>query len=515
MTNSQPAPASPTLAAFVSEIQQTLGENAITLADAAIDRYGEHTLPAPDIPPGAIAYPRSTEDVQKLVQAANRHRVPLFPISGGQNIGLGTKAPVRSGQVVVDLGRHMNRVITVNDDLGYCVIEPGVTFQSMYDELQRRQSRLMMSPTAGPPQGSVLGNALDKGGGGGANADHFGNVCGMEIVLGNGEIIRTGDGGLLADEHLNWHVSKYSFGPALDGLFTQSNFGIVTRMGVWMSPRPPHIETFFFTFQDDDDLGEIVDLIRPLKQSGFVPTQIRATNDLYLISTAAQHPEYAQTGGKCQISDEARRELQRQFGLGSWTVSGALFGANQAAVQPQLERIRAHFTRSGKGRYIPPEEAETISPLHIGYLNYNGIPGEGELRMLSWRPGGGTSWFLPGTPMIGQVANDFQKLSRAICRDHGLEYMVSNVCGPRFARGVHTLIFNRQNPEEAARADACYRAMSDAFAKRGVFVGRAPTLYQQFHQDQRMPAIVEACNAIKRALDPNGVIAPGKYGIDV
>ncbi|MGE4339347.1 MAG: FAD-binding oxidoreductase [Pigmentiphaga sp.] len=502
------------LTAFVADVRQQLGDDAITLAEAALDRYGEHTLPAADFRPGAIAYPRSTEQVQTLVQAANRHRVPLFPISSGQNIGLGSKAPVRPGQVVVDLGRHMNRVLEVNDELGYCVVEPGVTFQAMYDELQRRQSRLMMSPTAGPPQGSLLGNALDKGGGGGASSDHFGNACGMEIVLGNGEIIRTGDGSLEAEEHLNWHVSKYSFGPALDGLFTQSNYGIVTRMGVWMTPRPPHVETFFFTFPDDDDLGEIVDLIRPLKQAGFVPTQIRATNDLYLISSATQHPEYARTSGREQISDAARHELQRQFGLGSWTISGAFFGASAAAVQPQLERLRAHFTRSGKGRYISSEEAQTIAPLHIATLNYNGIPGEGELRMLAWRPGGGTSWFLPGTPLIGKVANEFQRLSRAICRDHGLEYMVSNVCGPRFARGVHTLVYNRQNPEEAKRADDCYRAMSEAFAKRGVFVGRAPTLYQGYHQSQRMPALVEACDAIKRALDPNGVIAPGKYGID-
>ena len=56
--------------------------------------------------------------------------------------------------------------------------------------------------------------------------------------------------------------------------------------------------------------------------------------------------------------------------------------------------------------------------------------------------------------------------------------------------------------------------MADAFARRGIFVGRAPTLYQGYHQERRMPALVDACNAIKRALDPNGVIAPGKYGIE-
>src|SRR5690606_38340327 len=191
-------------------------------------------------------------DVQILVRAANRFRVPLFPISTGQNVGLGSRSPIRAGQVVVDLGRYMNRVLEVDETLGYCEVEPGVTFQALYDELRKRDSGLMMSPTAGPPHGSVLGNALDKGGGGGAASDHFGMICGMEIVLGNGEIIRTGDGSLDASEHLNWHVSKYSFGPALDGLFTQSNYGVVTRAGVWLMMRPPHIEPFFFSVTEND-----------------------------------------------------------------------------------------------------------------------------------------------------------------------------------------------------------------------------------------------------------------------
>jgi 4-cresol dehydrogenase (hydroxylating) len=56
--------------------------------------------------------------------------------------------------------------------------------------------------------------------------------------------------------------------------------------------------------------------------------------------------------------------------------------------------------------------------------------------------------------------------------------------------------------------------MSEAFRKHGIFVGRAPTSYQSFHQAQRTPEIVKATAAIKAALDPNGIIAPGRYGIE-
>src|SRR5215472_19290912 len=98
-----------------------------------------------------------------------------------------------------------------------------------------RGNKLMLDVTSGPPQGGMIGNALDKGAGYTPYFDHFGFSCGMD-----------------------------SFGPILDGLFTQSNFGIVTRMGVWLLPRPPAVQSFHFVFPDDDDLEEIIELARPM-----------------------------------------------------------------------------------------------------------------------------------------------------------------------------------------------------------------------------------------------------------
>ncbi len=91
--------------------------------------------------------------------------------------------------------------------------------------------------------------------------------------------------------------------------------------------------------------------------------------------------------------------------------------------------------------------------------------------------------------------------------------MVSDVCGPRYARSIHALIFDRTDPDEPKRADACYRALVEAFRRHGISVGRAPTDYQAMHQSHRTPAFRAACDAIKAALDPNGIIAPGRYGI--
>jgi 4-cresol dehydrogenase (hydroxylating) flavoprotein subunit len=65
----------------------------------------------------------------------------------------------------------------------------------------------------------------------------------------------------------------------------------------------------------------------------------------------------------------------------------------------------------------------------------------------------------------------------------------------------------------SARADACYRKMSEEVGARSIFVGRAPVDYRDLRMRQAMPAFRDACAGIKVALDPNGVIAPGRYGI--
>lgn len=500
-------------AAFLDAVAKSLGETIVDRREAERMAVGRHTLPGPDLPPPGILYPASTADVQTIVKLANEFHVPLFPVSTGWNLGIGSRAPMNAGQVVVALGQRMNRIIEINDDLSYAVVEPGVSFNMMYEELNRRGSTLMMSPTAGPPDGSILGNAIDKGGGAGPLASHFDNLCGMEVVLGNGDIIRTGDGGIDSDTHPNWHVTKYSFGPALDGLFTQSNYGIITRAGIWMMQRPMHVRMFFFTFPNDDDLGEIIELVRPLKAAGVVPTQIRATNDLYLLSSQERHPRHGLAGKRTALADGERAELRKKHGIGSWTVSGALYGPSDEAVQPALERLRRHFLASGKATYISHEDAQPRAIFQAAINSNSGKPAGGELEMLNWRPGQGAIWMTPGARLEGALVNELQRACRAAAAEFDLEYMASFVCGPRFARGIHAILYDRDDVEESARADRCYRAMCEIFLRRGVFVGRAPTLYQDYHQKQRASEIANACTAIKRALDPNGIIAPGHYGI--
>jgi hypothetical protein len=103
--------------------------------------------------------------------------------------------------------------------------------------------------------------------------------CGLEVVLPDGSLVRTGMGALptpKADKNAPpheqepnecWQLFNYRFGPHHDGIFSQSNMGIVTKMGVWLMPNPGGSQTYMITFPRDDDLNRIVEIMRPLRVS--------------------------------------------------------------------------------------------------------------------------------------------------------------------------------------------------------------------------------------------------------
>jgi len=200
------------------------------------------------------------------VWIAGRYRVPLWTTSMGKNNAYGGPAPRVRGSVVVSM-RRMNRVLEVNEELAYAVVEPGVSFFDLCAELRRRGRALWASiPDLG--WGSVVGNALDHGVGYLPAGDHAASQCGMEVVLASGELVRTGMGAM--DGNPVWHAHRRGFGPAVDSLFMQSNFGIVTKMGKWLTPRPEVYVPVEVKAARESDLEAIVDTVRPLLLDGTV-----------------------------------------------------------------------------------------------------------------------------------------------------------------------------------------------------------------------------------------------------
>ena len=131
--------------------------------------------------------------------------------------------------------RRMNRVLEIDPELGYAVVEPGVRWTDLYEAITEKGYPLMLSiPDLG--WGSVIGNALDHGITYMPYGADFQTLCGLEVVTADGELLRTGMGAM--PDNSSWHLYRRGLGPTLDQLFMQSNFGVVVKAGVWLMPWP-------------------------------------------------------------------------------------------------------------------------------------------------------------------------------------------------------------------------------------------------------------------------------------
>src|SRR5205085_1690158 len=124
---------------------------------------------------------------------------------------------------------------------------------------------------------SLIGNAMERGFGHTPYGDHFANICGLEVVLASGKVIQTGFAGMPSAKA--GPVYRWGAGPTLDGLFSQSNLGIVVGMTVWLMPAPAYFQAFFFTSNDENCLPSLVDALRPLRMNGTLRSSVHMGND--------------------------------------------------------------------------------------------------------------------------------------------------------------------------------------------------------------------------------------------
>jgi FAD/FMN-containing dehydrogenase len=121
---------------FISSCREAVGDNIDVISSTTQIEDGDymksnythdphHVLKQDFFLASAVIAPRNVADVQAIVKAANEHKVPLWPISIGRNSGYGGAAPRVSGSVVINMGKHINKILEVNVEGAYCLVEPG------------------------------------------------------------------------------------------------------------------------------------------------------------------------------------------------------------------------------------------------------------------------------------------------------------------------------------------------------------------------------------------------------
>ncbi|MDE2399386.1 MAG: FAD-binding oxidoreductase, partial [Burkholderiales bacterium] len=339
------APALPD--ALIEELRRIVGADGLLSASADVERATRTCLPE-RLLASAVVYPRDAAQVQAVVRAAARADVPLWPVSTGKNFGYGEKTAVYEAGITVVLER-MTRIWHVDEQLGYAVVEPGVSYKQLNDHLKQTKSRLWADCAGSTMHASVIGNALDRGRGLTPMADHFGNLCGIDAVLADGSLLETG-GGAAGNNHVR-HTYKWGVGPYLDGLFGQSNLGIVVKAGVWLMPAPEVFDFAAFEYKaGPEKLGPFIDDLRELVMMRAVRAHPHLANDFAMMCILAQYP-YELLGNRRHLSDEAAAAWRAQHGVARWTFGCGLYGSREE-VRFQKRMIRKVLGRYGMVQFI-------------------------------------------------------------------------------------------------------------------------------------------------------------------
>ncbi|MCJ2185071.1 FAD-binding oxidoreductase [Novosphingobium sp. 1949] len=459
--------------------------------------------------PSAVMYATKVEEIQAIVNVCNDYGVPIWTISTGRNFGYGSAAPQSAGQVILDL-KHMNRILEVDADLATCLIEPGVTYQQLKDYLVEHDIPLWLSCPAPSAIAGPVGNTLDRGVGYTPYGEHFMMQCGMEVVLANGEVLRTGMGGV--PNSSAWQVFKWGYGPYLDGIFTQSNYGICTKMGLWLMPRPPVYKPFSIRYENDDDIHDIIETLRPLRIAGIIPNAMVFANVMW--EAAAIMPRSKYYDGTGSTPDSVLEEIKAKEGIGAWNVYAALYGTKeQVAVNWKI--ITDAVAASGKGRVITEEEAGETEPFKYRAKLMRGEMTLQEFGLYRWRGGGGSMWFAPVTVAKGSETVEQTRLAKEILAEYGLDYVAEYIVGMRDMHHIIDVLYDRSDPDEMARAHECFAKLLTEFGKRGYAVYRVNTAFMDQSADLYGPVKRAVDRTLKRALDPKGILAPGKSGIRI
>lgn len=489
------------------DIAAVIGAEHVFYSDEDRDAYsdpfsGDETRHRPS---GAVA-PVTVEEVRAIVRIANNRKVPLWPISRGKNFGYGTAAPVVKDSIVLDLSRM--RKIEVDVDNGTVLVEPGVSFFDLFDYLQERKIPLWLS-VPGNSWGSVAGNALDRGVGYTPYGDHAARICGVEAVLPDGDVVRTGMGAM--PNASTWQLYRPGFGPSWDAMFCQSNFGVVTKLGLWLMPEPEAVLGINIDADKPEDLAWLVDTLAPLRREGVIQQSSSIASWLRGAATMTRREEWVERGKP--LGEPVIAAIRKRFNIGWWSVAIRLYGPLE-----MTEAARRVVRRAFEGKPVlamsdtrwvrgDPPEGSPVTGVPITYA----------LANANWFGGrGGHLSFSPVLPPRGDLALKLFKRNYALHDQFGFDYHPSFSVGERSMNNINQLLFDRDDPKMVADLDILFRTLLAESAAQGYGEYRTHIDHMDLVSDSfswNDHALRRLNDKVKSALDPNGILAPGKSGI--
>jgi 4-cresol dehydrogenase (hydroxylating) flavoprotein subunit len=489
-----------------------LSAGKVNFEEDVLESYGS-SFSGLKIRPVCITYPEQEEDIKKILKFAAENKLQCFPLSRGKNFGYGTAQGTKEGQIIIDLSR-MNKILEVNQELCYVKLQPGVSQKQLYDYLTSLQNnRLQLDVTGAGLHASIVGNILERGFGHTDYGDRFSRIINMKIMLADGSIIQTGFGGFGNANALN--TFRYGIGPLIDGIFTQSNLGVIIEMTLELMPRQEKNLMFVFSTKKYDDIGKLVTAVRELKLNGVINSTVHIANKARAI-------------GQSNLSM-----------IGVWNMSGVITGPREVVLAKRdiikktfrkyLTNYNLYFMGAGILKKIGWINDKLMAlplygTLRDAYDLQCGIPTDQPLKVLFNNPLANSETLSPAEydlnfKWICSVCRaDAYSVTEMLETIHNLfdenkyEFRVTlTAINARSFIMISNIVFEK-NEEERKRASAFYKLCTSKLNEKGYFPYRSGSGSYDSMPEQDFNAL-QFLKKLKKAADPENILAPGKYNI--
>jgi D-lactate dehydrogenase (cytochrome) len=447
---------------IMARLTQLVGER-VTKAPKVLEGHGSSEAYHAPQPPDLVAFPQSTEEVQKIVRLCAEAGVPIVPFGAGTSLEGNAAAP--HGGLCLDMTK-MNSVLAINAEDMDVRAQPGITRKQLNAQLRDSGLFFPIDPGADASIGGMTSTRAS-----GTMAVRYGtmkdNVLSLEVVLANGQVIRTAS-----------RARKSSAGYDLTRLFVgaEGTLGVITEVTLKLHPWPEAISAAVCAFPD---LKAAVDTAIGVIQSGVPVARVELLDEVMIRGVNA----YAKF---------TYREAPTLF---------FEFHGSPASVAEQAEAtqsIAADLGGVGFEWATTPEQRSRLWQARDNTL-YAGMA----LR--------------PGTrAMITDVCVPISRLAECLALtqdDLKLSGLMAPLVGHVGDGNFHLLILiDLSDPEELARAKAFHtRLIERAIALNGTCTGEHGVGSGKIvFIEQELGGAVDIMRAIKQALDPHNIMNPGK-----
>jgi glycolate oxidase len=233
---------------LIAELEAIVGKNAVLSNQVDLVTYSYDA--AADVPrqrPDAVVLPTSADEIQKIVDFARTHNIPIYPRGSGTNLSGGT-IPLAGG--IVLSFQKMNRIVEIDTENLTATVEPGVVIAALNDAVAPHG--LIYPPDPGTVSTASMGGSVAENSGGlrglkyGVTKNY---VMGMEVVLANGKKVRFGGKTVK-------NVTAYDFSNLFVG--SEGTLGIITEITVKLIPAPKFRRSMMATYKTLQDAGNTV-----------------------------------------------------------------------------------------------------------------------------------------------------------------------------------------------------------------------------------------------------------------